>query len=142
MKKRIIFTAIGIFFLYPIISLTQMMFAGSFDLYLLIISATYSAYALAIYFYLLWTVSSKHPVISWSIFVILIILLISHEFAREPDQFTSYIQEFEKIGLFRILFELLYLAVTFLVAFIQGWEIKENRKIAARVAQFIVISKK
>lgn len=131
MKKWIILTAMAILFLYPVISLTQMAFQGSFDLLLLIKNAVYSMFCMVLYLYFLWTVSSKYPVVSWSIFVVVMILVISHDFARETEPFKESIKIISEIGLTRLIFEFLYLAFSLVVAFVEGLEIREKRNLRA-----------
>lgn len=60
MKKWIILTAMAIFFMYPIISITQMADAGSFDLHLLVKSAVYGLLCLGLYFYTFWLLPPAH----------------------------------------------------------------------------------
>lgn len=135
MKKWIILMAMAILFVYPVISLWQMVFEGNFNLYLLVRSVSYSVFCMVIYFYLLWTVSSKHPAISWSIFTILIMVLIAHEFAREANPVEQGLQVIYEIGWFRVFYETLYLMCSMATAFGIGIGIMEERKMIARIDQ-------
>lgn len=138
MKKWIIITVMAILFLYPIISLTQMMFQGNFDLVLLIRGGFYGIFATVLYLWFLWTVSSKYPAVSWSIFAILVILIISHDFAhfqREPASIEDTFKLISQTGWMRVIFEFLYFMAAVVVAMVQGIEIREKRALSAREAK-------
>lgn len=128
MKKWIILTAMVLFFLYPIISLLEMAFEGTPDISMFIRSVSFAVIWTLLYFYVLWTFSSKYFVLSWSIFAILIILAISYNFSKNSTPLTVEIaQAMEVIGWKKWIFETLYGMCVFVVAIAQGIEIQERR---------------